>query len=127
MVIGYLRMQGAAHAQVVDFYHASEYLHETVDLCRDRTAAERTKWYEDLRHRLRRDPAGVDKVIAALHAEARGRRAKKMKDRIAYFERHRERMRYVALDRRRLPVGTGPVESAIRRVKRTRHSLTHGK
>ena len=148
LVIGYLRLLGAAHAQVVefiadgaqwawersetirqaaeipakrwvevvDFYHASEYLHETVDLCRDRTTGERTQWYEDLRHTLRRDPAGVDKVIEALHGEARGRRAKKMKDRIAYFERHRERMRYVTLDGRRLPVGTGPVESAIRRV-----------
>ena len=148
LVIGYLRLLGAAHAlvvefiadgaqwawersemirlaaeipacrwvEVVDFYHASEYLHETVDLCRDRTAAERTQWYEDLRHTLRRDPGGVDKVIEALHGEARGRRAKKMRDRIAYFERHRERMRYVALDRRHLPVGTGPVESAVRRV-----------
>lgn len=148
LVIGYLRLLGAAHAQVVefiadgaewiwhrsdkirqeaeipakrwvevvDFYHASEHLHDTVELCRDRTAGERQQWYEELRHVLRTDPAGVDKVIASLQPEARGRRARKMKDAIAYFEKHTQRMGYVALDRRHLPVGSGPVESAVRRV-----------
>ena len=148
LVSGYLRLLGAAHAQVVafiddgapwiwgrserirqqaeipakrwveglDFYHASEHLHKTIELCRDRSAAERTQWYERLRHTLRTDPAGVDKVIEALQPEARGRRTKKLNDAIHYFVKHRERMRYVALDRRRLPVGSGPVESAIRRV-----------
>ncbi len=35
---------------------------------------------------------------------------------IAYFERHADRMAYGDLDRRKLPIGSGPVESAIRRV-----------
>jgi len=148
LVIGYLRLLGAAHAQVVefvadgaewiwnrsdtirqeaeipaqrwvevvDFYHASEHLHDTVELCRNRTAGQRQQWYEDLRHVLRNDPTGVDKVIESLQAEARGRQARKMKDAIAYFEKHTQRMGYAALDRRHLPVGSGPVESAVRRV-----------
>jgi hypothetical protein len=148
LVIGYLRLLGAAHAEVVefiadgatwiwerserirrqaqipvnrwveviDFYHASGHLHETIELCRDRTVGERTQWYERLRHTLRTDADGVDKVVEALKPEARGRRAKTMKRAVGYFERHRERMRYVTMDRRRLPVGSGPVESAVRRV-----------
>lgn len=148
VIIGYLRLLGAAHAQVVeligdgvdwlwersdmirqeaeiparrwvevvDFYHASQYLHDAVELCRNRTAAERTQWYERLRHVLRKDPTGVEKVIDALRAEAVGRRGRKMNTAIAYFERHAQRMTYVTLDKRRLPVGSGPVESAIRRV-----------
>lgn len=148
VIIGYLRLLGAAHAKVVefiadgaewqwdrsekirqeaeipakhwveviDFYHASEHLHDTVELCRDRKASERKQWYEELRHVLRTDPTGVHKVIAALKPEARGRRARKMNTAIAYFERHTHRMDYVALDRRHLPVGSGPVESAVRRV-----------
>jgi len=148
LVIGYLRLLGAAHAQVVefiadgaewiwersdkirqeaeipaqrwvevvDFYHASEHLHKTVELCRDRKAADRQQWYETLRHVLRTEPTGVDQVIQRLQPEARGRRARKMKDAIAYFQRHTQRMAYVALDRRHLPVGSGPVESAVRRV-----------
>lgn len=148
VIIGYLRMLGAAHAkvvelvgdgidwiwdraerirqdaeipvhrwvEVVDFYHASQYLHGAVELCRNRKASERTQWYERLRHVLRTDPDGVHKVIEALQPEARGRRGRKMNTAIAYFERHAERMAYVDFDRRKLPIGSGPVESAIRRV-----------
>lgn len=39
-----------------------------------------------------------------------------MNNAIEYFEKHSQRMAYVPLDRRRLPVGSDPVESAIRRV-----------
>ena len=148
LVIGYLRLLAAAHAQVVefiadgaewiwdrsdkirqeaeipaecwvevvDFYHASEHLHKIVEMCRNLKAGERQQWYETLRHVLRTDPRGVDKVIARLQQQARGRRARKMKDAIAYFERHTQRMAYAALDAQHLPVGSGPVESAVRRV-----------
>ncbi len=39
-----------------------------------------------------------------------------MKKAIAYYEAHREHMRYARLDEQKLPVGSGQVESAIRRV-----------
>lgn len=148
VIIGYLRLLGAAHAtmvefiadgaewqwersekirreaeipaqrwvEVIDFYHASEHLHDTIELCRNRKPSERKQWYEKLRHTLRTDPDGVHKVIEALKPEATGRRAPKMNTAIAYFERHTHRMAYVDLDRRHLPVGSGPVESAVRRV-----------
>lgn len=102
--------------EVVDFYHASEHLHEAIELCRDRQAPERQQEYERLRHVLRREAHGVHKVIDALRAEARGRRGRKMNTAIGYFARHTHRMDYVQLARRKLPVGSGPVESAIRRV-----------
>ena len=148
LIIGYLRLLGAAHAQrvvfiadgaewiwersdrirqeaeipprrwveVVDFYHASEHLHDAIELCRDRNASARRQQYERLRHVLRRDADGAPKVIEALRPEARGRRGRKMNTAIAYFERHRHRMAYAQLTRRKLPVGSGPVESAIRRI-----------
>jgi hypothetical protein len=148
LVIGYLRLLGAAHARVVewiadgadwiwersdqirreaeipaerwveviDFYHASEHLRKTVELCGGRKASERQAWYEELRHVLRREPAGALQVIDRLAPEARGRRAAKIKTAIEYFERHAHRMEYASLDRRRLPVGSGPVESAVSRV-----------
>ena len=148
LIIGYLRLLGAAHAQRgvfiadgaewiwersdqirqeaeiptrrwvegVDFYHASEHLHDAIELGRDRNASERRQQYERLRHVLRRDADGVHKVIEALQAEARGRRGRKMNTAIDYFERHQHRMAYVKLTRRKVPVGSGPVESAIRRV-----------
>ena len=148
LVLGYLRLLGAAHAQViefiadgaewiwertealrrdaeipaerwvevVDFYHASEHLGAALELCRNLSKEERQSLFKELRHLLRTDPHGVEKVIQRLRPEVKARRAKKMKTAIAYFEKHAPRMAYTALDEQHLPVGSGVVESAVRRV-----------
>ena len=148
LVGGYLRLLGAAHAQViefiadgadwiwersealrqhaeipadrwvevVDFYHASEHLCAALELCRNLSPFERQQLFEELRHRLRTKPDGVEQVIERLQPEVRARRAKKMKTAIAYFEKHAARMAYTSLDDQHLPVGSGVVESAVRRI-----------
>lgn len=152
LLLGYLRLLGAAQAPVIefiadgadwiwsraeilrqqaeipaekwveaiDFYHASEHLHAAVALCRSRSAKERQQLYEQLRHTLRTDPQGGERVIHRLQQEAVTRRGKKMKKALAYFEKHTARMAYPDLDARKLPVGSGGVESAVRRVINTR-------
>jgi hypothetical protein len=148
LVLGYLRLLGAAQAQVVefiadgaewiwerterlrqqaeipadrwveviDFYHASEHLFSALELCRNLSTEERQHLFKHLRHLLRTDPQGVEKVIQRLQPEVKARRAKKMKTAIAYFEKHAPRMAYAALDEQHLPVGSGVVESAVRRI-----------
>jgi hypothetical protein len=148
LVIGYLRLLGAAYAQVVefiadgadwiwdraerlrqqaeipaaiwvevvDFYHASEHLHAAVELCRSLSGKKRDRLFRHLRHLFRTDPQGVTLVIERLKQEAKTRRGKKMQKAIAYFEKHAHPMRYVYLDESKLPVGSGQVESAVRRV-----------
>ncbi len=103
--------------EVIDFYHAAEHLHHTVQpLWPKSQAAACAGFYEGLRHDLRNEVDGVDQVIASLEARARKRRTKKIATAIQYFEKHRQRMAYVDLDRRQLPVGSGAVESAVRRI-----------
>jgi hypothetical protein len=102
--------------EVIDFYHASEHLHAAVELCRNLSAQERQSLYAQLRHTLRTAPQGVETVIQRLQQEAVTRRGKKMKKALAYFEKHTARMAYPDLDARHLPVGSGGVESAVRRV-----------
>ena len=148
LVGGYLRLLGAAQAQVVefiadgadwiwdrtdalrqqaeipadrwvevvDFYHASEHLYAALELCRNLSPCERQQLFEDLRHRLRTEPDGVEQVMDRLQPEVRARRAKKMKTAIGYFEKHATRMAYTRLDDQHLPVGSGVVESAVRRI-----------
>lgn len=148
LLIGYLRMLGAAHAetveliadgadwiweraerliteagippeklvQVVDFYHANEHLHDAIELCKNLNGKERAKLYQKLRHALRHDPDGIDQVIAKLKELAVTRRGKKMKKALAYFENHAERMRYHQFEQMKLPIGSGQVESAVRRI-----------
>ena len=102
LLIGYLRLLGAAYADVVefiadgaewiwkrverlstlaeipaaklvevlDFYHASQYLSETIATCRDLPKAQRQALYKRLRHALRHQTDGVEVVQEALRTLA---------------------------------------------------------
>ncbi len=148
LLIGYLRLLGAAYAEVVefiadgadwiwhrverlrtlaeipaaklvevlDFYHASQYLSETLATCRTIPKAQRHALYKRLRHALRHQTEGVEVVQEALRALATTHRSKAIMRALGYVETHAHRMRYVTLEARKLPIGSGQVESAVRRV-----------
>jgi len=147
LMIGYLRLLGAAHAEVVefvcdgadwiwdrverlvteaeipreklvealDFYHGSEYLAETLKSCPNLDDKQRSALFQNLRHVLRHDPRGVALVIEELKKLAGINPSGEMATRIAYFDRNAHRMRYAILDEMKLSVGSGCVESCIRR------------
>src|SRR6267378_3304458 len=148
LLIGYLRLLGAAYADVVeciadgaewmwkrverlrtlaeippstlvevlDFYHASQYLSETIATCRTMPKAQCRTLYKRLRRALRHQADGVEVVMEALHALATTWQGKVITRALRYVETHAHRMRYVALEARKLPIGSGQVESAVRRV-----------
>ncbi len=148
LVIGYLRLLGAAYADVVefiadgaewiwkrverlstlaeipaakvvevlDFYHASQYLSETLATCRTMPKAQRQALYKRLRHALRHQADGVEVVMEELRALATTYRSTAIPRALGYVVTHAHRMRYVTLERRQLPIGSGQVESAVRRV-----------
>jgi hypothetical protein len=148
LLIGYLRLLGAAYADVVefiadgaewiwhrverlsrlaeipaaklvevlDFYHASQYLSETLATCHHMPKAQRQALYKRLRHALRYQTEGVEVVQEALRALATTQRSKAITRALRYVEAHAHRMRYVTLEARKLPIGSGQVESAVRRV-----------
>jgi hypothetical protein len=148
LLIGYLRLLGAAHAQVVefiadgaewiwdrvdqlttaaeipeaifykvlDFYHASEHLATAVELVPHHTKKERQKLYKKLRHDLRHNADGVGNVITRLTELGKLRQDDAMNKALSYFENHHNHMNYKLYDEMKLPVGSGQVESAVRRV-----------
>jgi hypothetical protein len=148
LLIGYLRLLGAAYANVVefiadgaewmwkrvgrlsalaeipaakvvevlDFYHASQYLSETIATCHHMSKTQRQALYKGLRHALRYTPEGVEVVQEALRALATTRRSKAITRALHYVETHAHRMRYAMLEAHKLPIGSGQVESAVRRV-----------
>jgi hypothetical protein len=72
--------------------------------------------YKRLRHALRHKADGVERVLEELHALATTRRSKAITRALRYLETHAHRMRYVTLKVCKLPIGSGQVESAVRRV-----------
>ena len=78
--------------------------------------AQRQALYKRLRHALRHQTDGVEVVQEALRALATTHRSKAITRALGYVETHAHRMRYVTLEARKLPIGSGQVESAVRRV-----------
>jgi len=148
LVSGYLRLLGAASADVVefiadgaewiwkrverlrtlaeipaakvvevlDFYPASQYLSETLATCPTMPKAQRHALYKRLRHALRHQTDGVEVVQEALRALATTYRSQAIARALRDVEAHAHRMRYVTLEACQLSIGSGQVESAVRRV-----------
>lgn len=104
-----------AGVEVVDFYHAAEHLDTALAAAYGEASPKGRAQFEKLRHLLRHDVRGVDKVITALrHLRKTHPRSKKIQTELKYFVRNRERMRYANAADRALPIGSGVVEAACK-------------
>ena len=102
---------------VVDFYHATEQLKGAFDACYGENDPKGRAQFEKLRHVLRDDPNGVEKVIRALsYQRTRHPRRKRIGEVLRYFRHNRHRMRYAQAKARHLPIGSGVVEAACKRL-----------
>ncbi|MCY4559500.1 MAG: hypothetical protein OXF79_24645, partial [Chloroflexi bacterium] len=105
--------------EVIDFWHACEHLRVASD------HAVAPHWFEKHRKSLRHDPRGVAKVIRALcylRDSAKGARAQIERE-LAYFRKHRHRMRYHALKEEGIAIRSGVLEATcktlvVQRLKR---------
>jgi hypothetical protein len=99
---------------IVDFYHAVEHLQKVADLRVGWSQKQRKRWVRWAKKRLR---AGrIDDVIAAIDELCLGRKAKALSTEREYFVHNKERMRYKKFRLAFLPIGSGAVESAVRRL-----------
>jgi hypothetical protein len=100
--------------QLIDFYHAVEHLSKVAELRKTWSKKQRTAWV--LKHRRLLLKGEVDRVIASVKELCRGRNSKAVRTQRNYFINNRGRMAYATLKKMKLPIGSGAVESAIRRV-----------
>ena len=100
--------------ELIDFYHAVEHLGKVAGLRKSWTARQRKIWVRKHRRLLRQGQ--VEEVIAAVKAVCRGRNSKGIRTERDYFVRNIARMAYDRVRALKLPIGSGSVESAIRRV-----------
>jgi hypothetical protein len=108
---------GLAAAQVhelLDFYHAVYHLGQVAALRKDWSAKARTRWRTHQRRLLMQGE--VDQVITAVRDLCRGRNSKAIRKHREYFIKNQRRMAYAQLMALKLPIGSGAIESAVRRV-----------
>ncbi|ESQ09644.1 MAG: hypothetical protein N838_19970 [Thiohalocapsa sp. PB-PSB1] len=100
--------------ELIDFYHAMEQLGALAALCKRWPAKERKAWVGKQRRLLLKRQ--VEQVVQALQSLCRCRNSKAITTERDYFMRNRQRMAYPILKSLRLPIGSGAIESAVRRV-----------
>ena len=98
--------------QLIDFYHAVEHLGKVASRRKRWSSKQRKSWVHKHRNLLLQ--GHVDEVICAIKAICRGSRA--IRTHMDDFVKHSARMAYARLRALKMPIGSGSVESAIRRV-----------
>jgi hypothetical protein len=113
-------------AQVVDFWHAAEYLGKAAAVLYRGHPAAREKWMEDRCHELKHDPGGGASVLKQLRSQAKMRPwAKDDEDvqrAITYFANQcgAGRMDYASRVAAKEPIGSGVTEAACKVIVKQR-------
>ncbi len=100
--------------ELVDFYHAVEHLGKIANLQKGWKKAQRKRWVTKYRRLLFK--GAINDVLGEIRRLCRGKRSKKLNTERNYFVRNRGRMKYAEIRQKGLPIGSGAMESAIRRV-----------
>ncbi|MEA3642922.1 MAG: hypothetical protein VBE63_23705 [Lamprobacter sp.] len=100
--------------ELIDFYHAVEHLHQIATLRRGWSAKQRRTWVKKQRRLLAQGQ--IDSVLDALQTVYQEQKSQAIATELYYFIGNRQRIDYLKVKSRHLPIGSGAVESAIRRV-----------
>jgi hypothetical protein len=114
LLIHALGLTTAQVYELLDFYHAVQRLGQVAALRTDWSAKARTRWRTQQRRLLLRGE--VAQVIAAVRDLCRGRNKKAIRKHHDYFIKNQNRMAYAQLLALKLPIGSGAIESTVRRV-----------
>jgi hypothetical protein len=106
--------------QVIDFWHAAEYLSDAADVLFVRTPAAKKAWLESCCHRLKHEPGAAKQLVRDLRRLAAEKGAPSdqgaVKEALMYFtNQSREgRMNYAPLVAANVPIGSGVTEAACK-------------
>src|SRR5262249_48738451 len=114
LLVHALGLTAAQVHELLDFYHAAQRLGQVAALRTDWSAKARTRWRTQQRRLLLRGE--VAQVMAAVRDICRGRNKKAIRKHHDYFIKNHHRMAYAQLLAMKLPIGSGAIESTVRRV-----------
>ncbi|KPA15657.1 hypothetical protein MHK_004141 [Candidatus Magnetomorum sp. HK-1] len=102
--------------KVLDYYHACEHINEALDLCGNLSPKKRKKTFKSLKEKLKNNIDGVSEVIKELRRMASKDKSDEMEKDLKYFIDHVDHMQYGLFLKNKISIGSGAVESAVRRV-----------
>jgi hypothetical protein len=109
-----LGLKAGQFYELLDFYHAVEHLSVVASLRKKLNGKKRKQWVTQQRKLLL--DGKIDTVIDTIKSFCKGRNSGKIRTQLNYFIKHRDRMQYELMAKLGLPLGSGAIESAVRRV-----------
>ena len=113
------------HSQVLDFYHASEYVTKAAEVLTDQED-EKGDWLEEQCYKLKHNHTGPSQFLSLIRKQSQQKRSEKdskqLKDVISYFSNNMKegRMNYAEHVARHHPIGSGVTEAAAKTVVKAR-------
>ena len=99
---------------LIDFYHAVEHLNRVASLCKGWSSAKRKQWVKKNTNLLKN--GNIKTIIENIFVLCRGRNSRTIRTQLNYFTNHQDHMKYSLVSSLGLPIGSGAIESTIRRV-----------
>jgi hypothetical protein len=109
-----LKLKDEQVYELIDFYHGVEHLSALAKLKHRWSQKERERWVRKQRRRLIKGK--IDTVLVAIKQACKGTKNKLLKREREYFAKNQLRMRYGDVAEQNMPIGSGAMESSIRRV-----------
>jgi len=112
--------------QALDFWHASEYVHQAADAYwgfSEQWKESKDEWLEHWHHVLKHDEQGASQLLAELKRqkkELKGAKSEAVQKTITYISNNIERMNYGSFVERCLPIGSGVTEAACKTIIKSR-------
>jgi len=110
--------------QILDFYHAAEYLTSVADAQFARDPRARKQWLDDACTSLKHDPAGPQVLMAQMQCFLTGHLQPgprgKIKAALTYFQNQQPLMNYALHLEQNLPLGSGVTEAACKTIVKQR-------
>ena len=110
--------------QILDFYHATEYLGDVAKVAFPRNKVQREQWLKDACHNLKHKQGAASRLLKEMEALSEAPRSKAAREKldaaITYFSNHKHQMSYSKYRAQNLPIGSGVTEAACKTLVKQR-------
>jgi len=110
--------------QILDFYHASQYLKGVAKVLYPRSEPKREAWLNQHCHDLKHEVGAAVKILEEIEAidqvKLGERSLKRLKSAITYFSNHHHQMDYADALSQNLPIGSGVTEAGCKVIVKSR-------
>jgi hypothetical protein len=117
-------LEPLTHSQVLDFYHATQYLCKVAKAVHPRRVEYQQAWMDTGCYILKHEVGAATRLLAEMESLEPKRLSESVRsgllDAITYFHNHHHQMHYAEAVARRLPIGSGVTEAACKVIVKAR-------